>query len=302
MFSKVVLLFSLLTALSCEKKAKPTNTGANSSEPKVGETAPASGEAEASPAAGSSAGSATSNTPASGPTPLPSPAADLSYAKVMAARILPGDGCSASLSSADTPARKEDCWADLRLGEKIYRYHFYVTNSADWNALGFSGQCAGMDLPQNTWPSGCELSFSGPRINDAQRSVALPKKGQSITCNSDGCPAPIKLVEYDILKGDLDRCYLTTRPCFADLEILGVKKRFRFSTEAYINGNEDVLRMSQGCDVRNIVRFPTFADCSLAFQGPSIIEICGEKWSDALSCNQSGCRCRSIDLGPGILL
>ncbi|NBW83633.1 hypothetical protein EBR21_17960 [bacterium] len=302
MFSKVVLLFSLLIALSCEKKANPTNTGANSSESKVGETAPASREAEASPAAGSSSGSATSSAPASGPTPLPSPATDLSYAKVMAARILPGDGCTASPSSADNSARKEDCWADLRLDEKNYRYHFYVTSSADWNALRFSGQCAGMDFPSNTWPSGCELSFSGPRINEAQRSVALPKKGPSITCNSDGCPMPIKLIEYDILKGDLDRCYLTNRPCFADLEILGVKKRFHFSKEAYINGNEDVLRMSQGCDVRNIVRLPTFADCSLAFQGPSIIEHCGEKWSDALSCNQSGCRCRSIDLGPGILL
>jgi len=302
MFSRLIFLFSVLVALSCEKKIKPTNTGANSSESKVGETAPASRDAEASSGAGSSTGSATSSTPASGLKPPASSATDLGYAKVMAVRILPGDGCVANASSADNSARKEECWADLRLGEKNYRYHFYAPSSAGLDALGFSDQCAGMDFPSNIWPSGCDLSFSGPRITDAQRSVALPKKGQSLICNSDGCPEPLKLVEFDILKGDLDGCFLTTRPCFADLEILGVKKRFHFSKEAYINGNEDVLRISQGCDFRHIIRLPTFADCSLAFQGPSIIEHCGEKWSDALSCNQSGCRCRSIDLGPGLLL
>jgi hypothetical protein len=233
---------------------------------------------------------------------MPSLATDLSYAKVKAARILLGDGCVASPSAADNSARKEECWADLRLGEKAYRYYFHVSSSAGWDALGFSPECAGIDFPSKTWPSGCEFSFSGPRINDAQRFVASPRKGQSLTCNSDGCPEPIKLIEFEILKGDLDRCFLSTRPCFADLEILGVKKRFHFSKEAYINGNEDVLRISQGCDFRHIIQLPTFADCSLAFQGPSIIEHCGEKWSDALSCNQSGCRCRSIDLGPGLLL
>lgn len=307
MFLNLMLMFSFFLATSCQKKVKTSDAGEKSSESKVNQSTPGPVESSsevidiAPSGTDTSAGSATTSNAASVAISSPLSNTDLSYAKVMAVRILPGEGCNASASTADSSVRKEQCWADLRLGEKNNRYYFNVAASAGEDALGFSQQCAGMDFPRNTWQSGCELNFTGPRITDAQRSVALPIKGQSLVCNSDGCPGPIKLMEFDFLKGDLDRCFLPTKACFADLEVKGVKKRFYFSKDAYINGNEDVLRISQGCDIRHIVRLPMFADCSFAFQGPTIVELCGSKWTDALACNQTGCHCRSIDLGPNLL-